>query len=393
MKKNTLVIPSLVALAATASSASAQGLLDVSPTSGETGSLPLTFTAGVETGWDSNVNNSSNNEVDSLFTAGNLGMEYSSVTERTSVALGVKGGVFYYFDQAPGIDDTLYNARVNFAFSHAVSDRLRISNRSYYSYEFEPDYVIGESLSRRADQYNYGYTSFNVGYSLTERVYSSTDLTVSGITYDQSLVSFSEDRLTYGVGESLRYAVDENFGLDATYRWSLTDYDNGAETQSHYALVGFDYAADENTDIVARVGAQFRLSDDYGDKTSPYFEGALTHDVSEVTTFSWLHRLGYEESDLNALTTSRYAYRTSASLSRSLTEKLTGSTGLVYSYADFDGAASRTDNLVSARFGVNYALTQAFTVGANYSFNMVDSDDALRDYDRHRVSLNLGATF
>lgn len=393
MKKNTLVIPSLVALAATASSASAQGLLNVAPTSGVSDSIPLTWDAGVEGGWDSNVNNTNDDRIDSPYVGGRLGVEYANVTERTSVALGVSGGVFYYFDQAPNREDTLYNARVNFSFSHAVSERLTISNRTYFAYEFEPDYVIGESLSRRDDQYTYAYTTFNIGYSLTERVHSTTGLTVSGIDYDEAVAATSEDRIKYGVSQNFRYAVHENLGWNATYRWDLTDYDNGAETQSHFALLGFDYALDENTDIVARIGAQFRLSDEYGDKTAPYFEGAYTRDISEAVTFNWLHRLGYEDSELSLATTSRYTYRTSATLKRVLTEKVTTNGGLVYSYADFDGAAGRKDHLFSARVGLNYALTQALSLGANYSFNMVDSDQSFRDYDRHRVNLTLGATF
>jgi len=153
-----------------ASSATAQGLLEVAPRSADRDSIPLTFTVGSEVGWDSNVNSASTNEQDSVYVSGNLGTEFANNNERTSVVIGASGGIFYYFDQAPERDDTLYNARVSLYVSHAVSERLRITNNAYVAYEIEPDYVIGESLSRRSDQYFYAYENFTVAYDLTDRI-------------------------------------------------------------------------------------------------------------------------------------------------------------------------------------------------------------------------------
>jgi len=377
-----------------ASSATAQGLLEVAPRSADRDSIPLTFTVGSEVGWDSNVNSASTNEQDSVYVSGNLGTEFANNNERTSVVIGASGGIFYYFDQAPERDDTLYNARVSLYVSHAVSERLRITNNAYVAYEIEPDYVIGESLSRRSDQYFYAYENFTVAYDLTDRITSTTGGTVNYITYEENDVSTTEDRITYGFSQNLRYALAENLGVNATYRYSYTDYESGTSTMSHQALVGMDYSLDEQTTAVFRVGAEFRMSDDFGDSTKPYFEGALTRQVTDVLTFSWLHRLGFEDSELQqGVTNSRYAYRTSMSVRYQMTEKLALSTSGVYSYADLDGPTSRTDNIFAANVGLNYALTQALNLGVGYSFNMVSSDDEFRDYNRHRVNASVSASF
>lgn len=392
MKYPIAIIP--IASLVIASSASAQGLLEVAPRSVDRDSIPLTFTVGSEVGWDSNVNNASSNEQDSVYISGNLGAEYANNNERTSMVIGASGGVFYYFDQVPERDDTLYNGRLSFYVSHAVSERLRITNNAYVAYEIEPDYVIGESLSRRSDQYFYAYENLSVAYDLTDRITSTTGGSVSYITYEDNGVSTTEDRITYGVSENIRYALDENLGLNATYRFSYTDYESGSTTTSHKALVGLDYALDEQTTAVFRAGAEFRLSDDYGDSTRPYFEGALTRNVTDVLTFSWLHRLGFEDSELQqGVTNSRYAYRTSMSVMYQMTEKLSLSTSGVYSYADLDGPASRTDHIYSASVGLRYALTRALNLGVGYSFNMVDSDSEFREYDRHRVNASVSASF
>lgn len=377
-----------------ASSASAQGLLEVAPRSVDRDSIPLTFTVGSEVGWDSNVNNTSVNEQDSVYVSGNVGAEYANNNERTSMVIGASGGVFYYFDQIPERDDTLYNGRLSFYVSHAVSERLRITNNAYVSYEIEPDYVIGESLSRRSDQYFYAFENLSIAYDLTDRITSTTGGSVSYITYEDDGVSTTEDRITYGLSQNFRYGLDENLGLNATYRFSYTDYESGTATTSHKALIGLDYSLDEQTTAVFRAGAEFRLSDDYGDSTRPYFEGALTRNVTDVLTFSWLHRLGFEDSELQqGVTTSRYAYRTSMSVRYQMTEKLSLSTSGVYSYADLDGPRGRTDHIYSASLGLSYALTRALNLGVGYSFNMVDSDVEFREFDRHRVNASISASF
>lgn len=310
------------------------------------------------------------------------------------MVIGASGGVFYYFDQVPERDDTLYNGRLSFYVSHAVSERLRITNNAYVSYEIEPDYAIGESLSRRSDQYFYAYENLSVAYDLNDRITSTTSGSVNYIAYEDNGVSNTEDRVTYGVSENLRYALDENLGVNLTYRFAYTDYESGSSTTSHQALIGLDYALDEQTSAVFRVGAEFRLSDDFGDQTKPYFEGALTRNVTDVLTFSWLNRLGFEDSELvQGATTSRYAYRTSVSVRYQMSEKLALSTSGVYSYADFDGPAARTDNILGANAGLNYALTEALNLGVGYSFNMVNSDNEFREFNRHRVNASVSASF
>lgn len=391
--KHPEIITSIAALVI-ASSASAQGLLDVAPRSVDRDSIPLTFSVGAAVGWDSNVNNASVNEQESSYVSGNLGIEYANNNERTSMVIGASGGVYYYLDQAPNLDDTLYNGRLSFFVSHAVSERLRITNNAYLAYEIEPDYVIGQSLSRRSDQYLYAYENLSVEFDLTDRITSTTGGNIGTIVYEDNAVSSTEDRVNYGLSQNFRYALAENLGINATYRYAYTDYDTGFSTSSHQALVGMDYAMDEQTTAVFRVGAEFRLSDDFGDYTKPYAEAALTRNITDLLTFSWLHRLGFEDSELQqGVTDSRYAYRTSMSISYQMTEKLSANASGVYSYADFDGPSGRVDNIFAASLGLNYAITQALSLGVGYSFNMVDSDSEFNDYSRHRVNASVSASF
>ena len=48
---------------------------------------------------------------------------------------------------------------------------------------------------------------------------------------------------------------------------------------------------------------------------------------------------------------------------------------------------------ISASAGIGYRFWDNVSVNANYSYSVLASDDALREYDRNRVSLGLQATF
>jgi hypothetical protein len=48
---------------------------------------------------------------------------------------------------------------------------------------------------------------------------------------------------------------------------------------------------------------------------------------------------------------------------------------------------------LSATAGLGYRLWENVSMDANYSYTLLTSDDALREYDRNRISLGLSASF
>ena len=383
---------SLIALVALTGGASAQGLLGVLPTIQELETKPLVFGVGVNAGYDTNVNTAPTDEVDSFYTGGQLSLDYRYVTERTVFSIGASGGATYYFDQADQFDDVLYSGRLGGSLTHAITDRLSIDDKFYVGYDFDPNFIYGASTNRRNDEYIFAFNTFSVNYLWTDRLSTSTGITVGATKYDEDVIAATEDRFEYGANQVIRYALSEQAGLRAEYRYRYSDYDSGISATSHIAMGGLDYQFDENTMLLAMVGAEFYENDLRGDQTKPYAELGLSRVLTDEMTIRWANRLGFENVGVGVFQ-SNYSYRTNLDLTYQLTEKLSSFLGGTYIYTEYDGTPGNKENLFEGRVGLNYALTPALGLGLSYSYTNLDSDIELNGYDRQRINLGLNATF
>lgn len=382
----------LIAFIALTGGASAQGLLGVLPTIQEMETKPLVFGVGINAGYDTNVNTSPTDEVDSFYTGGQLSLDYRYVTERTVFSIGGSGGATYYFDQADGFDDTLYSGKIGGSLTHAITDRLSIDDKFYVGYDFDPNFIYGASTNRRNDEYLYAFNTLSVNYLWTDRLSTSTGVTVGATMYDEDLISATEDRYEYGANQLVRYALSEQTGARAEYRYRFSDYDSGIEATSHIVTGGLDHQFDENTMLLAMAGVEFYENDLRGEQSKPYAELGLTRVLTDELTVRWANRIGFENVGVG-IYQSNYSYRTNLDVTYQLTEKLSTFLGGTYIYTDYDGNPGDTQNLLEGRVGLNYALTPVLGLGLTYSYTNLDSDNDELGYERQRVNLGLNATF
>jgi opacity protein-like surface antigen len=378
--------------------ASAQGLLGISPEVGEPKILPLTYGISAGAGYDSNVNTTATNKTSSAFVQGGVRAGYSQVWDRTHLTIDANAGLVHNFDQDDDrFDKTSYNFRLGKGLQYAISENVLLRNNAHFSYQIEPDYRIGQSISRRSDQFWFIYNSLMFDYVLTDRFTATSGYDINYINYENDLVGAVEDRIRHQFTQNIRYHWTESTSLRAEYRFAYTDYKSGASARSHYALGGVDHAFDDNTRMTALLGAEFRETRGVGidsNKVAPFAEVGLSHEMTDISSLRWANRLGYEDSQIGLFSTN-YSYRSSLDYTHQLGPDLTGNVGLVYNHARLDGgpAGSRTDNIFVVNLGLNYNILDNLGVGAGYNFTTVDSNDAAQDYDRHRVNVNVNASF
>lgn len=390
MNKKLSLISAAVALSA-ASNASAQGMLSIGPRDDFETKLPFTLTVGGGIGYDSNPGAVSSNEQDSVYLQGTLGLDYNTGDRRTAYGISLEYSPFYYLDAPEGTDEFLQSARIGANWRHKASERLAFSDSLYFSYEFQPDYGIGASISRRNSQYLYGYNSFAATYAWTKRFSTVTSHTISGISYDDEAMG-GEDYLSNIIGNEFRYAWSPTTTLALTYRFALTEYDNGfGDYTSHYLLTGLDHSFSPSTTGSFRVGAEIRDRDNGGSSTDPYFEGSLTHHVSKKQSLRAYTRIGFEDSDVRDSTT-RYSYRVGASFQQRINTRLAGNVGAHYIHDTFEGGTSDGDNDTFAlSLGLDYNIYRNLNLSTSYSFTTATGDSI--DYDRHILSLGVTAQF
>lgn len=385
--------------AAFAVNSQAQGLVGIGAVDEDFESgVPFSTTVSADFGWDSNANASSVDPEERAYTRAGIDARWLGGDRRTNLTLGGSFSAIYYFDGVEGAQrDVFYNARITADFRHQVNRRMLIGNNFYLTYENEPDFVIGESASRRIDQYLYGYNSTWLSYAWTRRVSTVTRYTLDGITYDEDVVGYSEDRLTQTFSQEGRYLLNALTTLVGEYRFAYANYDSiNRDYLSNYLLVGFDHSFSRDLTGTVRAGAQIRDSDAYGTKTTPYAELALRYRTGKYSNLHWVTRIGEEDAELTSYE-ERYSYRSSLSYNQEFTQYLRGNAGVTYVHNDFQegvfGQNDYNEDTLALSLGLSYRIMSNVDVNASYYFTTISSDDEFREYDRHRVSLGVSASF
>ncbi|TDU81447.1 putative beta-barrel porin 2 [Prosthecobacter fusiformis] len=394
---HTLSVTAFLALSAM--SVFSQGLTAVRDFSGDFDeSQPLTWSITGRTGYDSlsySVPSPFLQDFESYYLQGGLGVTYADADPTTPWSMAVDVGAIHYLDGIPRYDDTFYNARVAFNVAHQLSQRLKISNNFYLTYEAEPNVATGASTTLYNGQYLYGFNNFNVSYAWSQRFSTTTSVTVDGISYEDDAVSGLEDRLSVLIAQQFSYALTKRTSLAAEYRYRITDYRerDDVDATSHFVLAGVDHAWSERVSGSFRVGAEFFKSD-RAENTSPYGEMALSYLVARQTTARWFGSVGYDSSELGGFDT-RYAVRTGLNVNHQVTKRVGVNAGVSYAYSTFDsgGGTDVAEHSLLLSTGLSYQLLENLALDARYSYSILKSDDSLREFDRNNISLGMTASF
>ena len=391
--KRQICLISAASLAALSASAPAQGLLSLGQRDEFEKKLPFSVTVGVGTGWDSNVNLSQDDEQESAYISAKIIAEYSTGDRRTSYSVGLTYTPQYYLDAPEGIDEYQNSASINFAFRHRATPRLTISDNLYFAYEYEPNYQIGTSVARRTQPYIYGYNNLNVAYAWTKRFSTVSGYTISGINYEDDSES-GEDFISHLFSQDFRYAFTRQTTGVLTYRYGITEYDNGfGDYTSQYFLAGVDHSFSRRTVGSFRAGAEVRDRDNGGSSTNPYAEASFSHSIAKQTYIRAYGRYGFEDADIGN-TTERTSLRTGVSVQQRFTNRLAGNLGANYIFDQFEGGTTDfDDNIIEVSLGLDYSVYKNLVLNTGYSFTTTSSDESNREYDRHILSLGMTAKF
>lgn len=361
---------------------------------------PLTFSLTSQGGYDFlgyRVNSPLVQDIESWYMQGGFNVAYTEMDRTTPWSFSLDTSVINYIDGVPRFGDTFYNARATFNFEHAFSERLKISNNFFATYGVDPSngFGYGGSTTLWNGQYFYGYNNFNVSYAWSPRFSTTTSYTIDGIGYQDDFVANPEDRYTHLFAQQFAYRISKQTSITAEYRYRMTVFDKSPSKNfnSQFALVGVDHAWSERMSGSARVGAEFYESDRVS-SVAPYAEGALDYAVDRQTMVRWFAALGFNGAELAAFN-SRYGLNTGVQVNHNINKRLSTNMGASYSYSTFESAGG-TDSVEHAALlsaGIGYQLFENFNVNAGYSYSLLQATDALREFERHRVSLGATASF
>ncbi|GEP44247.1 outer membrane beta-barrel protein [Brevifollis gellanilyticus] len=396
--RSLLYLLTAMGIFALSTRAGAQGLVAIQNYSGDfQADEPLTWSITTRGGYDQLEYDIPGVEsFETFYVQGGIGATYTDADQTTPWSFAVDLGAIHYLDDIERYDNTFYNARVAFNIAHQVSQRLKISNNFFLTYEAQPNMALGGTTTLFNGQYLYGFNNFNVSYAWSQRFSTTTSLTVDGITYEDDIVSEAEDRLSQLVAQQFTYALTKRTSVTAEYRFRNVGYQNsrGRDYQSHFALAGIDHAWSQRFSGSFRAGAEFMRSE-RTNQTAPYAEVALNYAVARQTQARWFGALGFDGAELSSFQ-SRYSLRTGVNVTHRINKRVGVHAGTQYAYSDFDGGSVTndvTEHSLMLSAGVSYNITENLALDAAYTYSLLSSDDAAREFQRNNISLGLTASF
>jgi len=408
MKKQSITAFALGA--ALMGSAGAQSLYDLAPDDTVSESLPLTYTAGVNLGFDDNPTPLLGGDDSAMYGQAYVGAAFLTNTPQTTLNFGIQLGVIHYFDNLDvagvDIDDTAFTASTYLNWTHRVSERLRFVSRNVLTYELEPDYSVGFQAQRQIGNYFRWSTDNAVGYRWSERFATYTGIRFQGITFDD----FSGgDRSMWTLYNDFRYQVSERTVATFTYRYQDVDADaQVTDATNQFILVGVEHRFSPRSTAVIRAGAQIRDVSQGDDSTNPYLEASVNTQVNEVFSIRGYARYGVEDwqraltfpaaPGLLAIYSNTDTLRIGFTGDYQLSREISFTGGVNFAFLDFTdlqrgiGPSSVEEELLNAFIGVNYQVNESLNLNARYNFEDLSSD-AGRSYDRNRFSVGASTTF
>jgi hypothetical protein len=306
----------------------------------------------------------------------------------------------WYFDPPEGVEELQNTGGLTVNYLRQVNERLSFGDALYLTYQTQPDFQVGSSITRPNSGYFYGSNNFWVNYRWSTHFSTMTSWTASAISYDDETHQ-DENNTRQLFSEKLRYALTQRTAVSLEYRFGLTDYpDNpAANSESNYLLFGVERPLSRFISMSVNGGAEWRAYDSaLGNETAPIIEAAIDYRARENTTFRWYYRSGLEDTG-SAGTQSNTTIRTGLTMSHRFGQGLSLNVALNGIRKDFLKSPtvmeSRTEDTFEVTAGLSYHrhLWRRFGLNASYSFSMVNSDDEFSEYNRHQASLGISAQF
>ena len=377
--------------------------LDFTPGQGRFDRKPLSFSTSVQQGYDDNIYSSSGSPLQqpikgSMLTVLSQGMDLLLSQSRLGLSLGANVGGQYYWDRSG--DQLTPNGGLNLLFGYKITPRAQFSAVVNAIYTNQPTNSFQNGLTQSNGK---GYlavnSKFDLLYQWAPRFSTDTFYSANGTAY-QSSSDKANNCLNQTVGQSLRYSLSKLVTGVLEGRYESLTFDTtlnsiSRDSNTFYLLTGADVTLSRRFSGSFRVGDSIRnySGGDQGSSSSPYGEASMSYALSKVSTMTLNGRYGFDDGSSSSTQKSK-STRVGLTYSQILSAKLRGTLGMNYSHIDdsqTNSATSAHQDSIDGTAGLQYALSDKFTLFGNYTHTRRTSADPLQEYTKNLYFL--GASY
>lgn len=359
---------------------------------------PLTFSLAGGVYYDSNIFGGPTAEIDSLVYQLIPRVNFNaSVTPQMFVSAGYTLSIDHV-ENRPG-SQTLFSHDLNARVAHAFSEKTFLDVSDVFTLARNPESLLA-GLPLNTDQsFKRNQADLRFSTAIGARLGTVLKLRRIDFQFDDPLLSTQLDRSEHLAGLEGNFSLLPEWKIAFEYRYQTIGYETSPESKdkdSHFALLGADYAAGEKLLLTARAGLEERDREGGPDGSSPYVELSANYNYGPTSFLNLAYNFTTEETANVLVYTDTEVNRLLATHQHRLTDLVALSTSLTYENSVLSGRAgfpNAAEQGVRAGLGVAYFPANRLAVIATLDYDVVWSDDPGRDLKRTRAGLSARYSF
>ena len=374
---------------------------------------PFRFSFAVNEGYNSNVNGSSTDPVESLYTSVAAGVAYDFGSSRLTLGVSLDAAFAFYYNNEQLQNDGIFpTISLGISADYKAAPQLDLSFITSTALLSQPDFAGGGGgPSNYAGDYISSATTLAATYRWLPKFQTITSYSPLIYYYLQP----EGDNFSYfdqTIGQQLLYLWKPTTQLVAEYRfnlrnyWDLTNYNS----LGNIGLLGFNHTFNPRSTMSFRAGAEQRTSENpvaggNYNYIGPFGELTFTYAFAERTSIALTSRYGTTGTGINNYSQDQQ-FLISLQASHRFGRRLTMGAFATYQnnfYAqpggDVDGVdltPSFSYNVFSAGLNAAYYITpDRWSLNAGYTFTTLTSGntDIQGDYTQNIVFLGTQVNF
>lgn len=368
---------------------------------------PFRFSFAVYEGYNSNVDATSTDPTQSLYTEIAAGIGYDFGSSRLKLNATLSGGLTFYYNTENLENDGIFpTLMLSLSAEYAATPRLDLYFETFTAFLSQPDFSTSGAPNSYLGDYLISNSSVSARYRWMPKLSTVT-------TYNPRIYYFTDQgendvqgRFEQTASQQFLFLWKPTTSLAAEYRFDTRNYFVAQDLDSigNFALVGFDHSLNPRSQVSVRGGVEQRFNQNPapsgGDDIyiGPFGQISMNYAAGKNTLLGLNARYGTSASGLSSYNQGQQ-FLLGLSAAHQFTRRISANAFFNYQnnyytqpdsdYPDFN------DNIFNTGLNVNFQVNRVWSLLAGYAYTTLLSTDSLleRDYNQSIVYIGTELSF